>query len=132
VRKFVPPVAIILSAIITPTFDIVNQLMVAIPIIILYEVGLLLAWLAQPGKGRLVIRRIKAVLVGILRRAAVVLVLVPSLLVGVLFVVALCFVFVWDGDLSTGTPSRARTKLDKAYSRLLALIARAAKLSRKD
>ena len=113
VRKFVPPTAIILSAIITPTFDIVNQLLVAIPIIILYEVGLLLAWLAQPGKGRLVIRRIKALLVGILRLAAVVLVLVPSLLVGVIYVIALSFVFVWDGHLSTGTPSRGRARLDR-------------------
>jgi sec-independent protein translocase protein TatC len=132
VRKFVPPVAIIVSAIITPTFDVVNQLLLAGPIIILYEVGLLLAWLAQPGKGRLVIRRIKAVLVGILRRIAVVLVLVPSLLIGVIYVTALSFVFVWDGDLSTGTPSRGRAKLDRAYGRVLAVIARAAKLSRKD
>jgi sec-independent protein translocase protein TatC len=132
VRKFVPPVAIILSAIITPTFDIVNQLMVAIPIIILYEVGLALSWLGQRGKGRLVIRRIKAVLVGILRRIAVVLVLVPSLLIGLLYVTALSFVFVWDGHLSTGTPSRGRAKLDRTYGRLLAVIARVAKLSRKD
>ena len=128
-RKFVPPVAIILSAIITPTFDIVNQLMVAIPIIILYEVGLLLAWLAQPGKGRLVIRRIKALLVGILRRLAVVLILIPSLLVGVLFVVALSFVFVWDGHLSTGTPSRTADRLDGVYMKLLAVIARMARVS---
>jgi sec-independent protein translocase protein TatC len=130
VRKFVPPVAIILSAIITPTFDIVNQLMVAIPIILLYEVGLALSWLAQPGKGRLVIRRIKALLVGILRRLAVVLVLVPSLLVGVIYVTALSFVFVWDGHLSTGTPSRGRARLDRAYGKLLTMIARVAKISR--
>ena len=133
VRKFVPPTAIILSAIITPTFDIVNQLLVAIPIIVLYEVGLLLAWLAQPRKGRLVIHRIKALLVGILRRIAVVLVLVPSLLVGVIYVTALSFVFVWDGHLSTGQePSRAKARLGMTYNRLIAVIARAAKLSRKD
>jgi hypothetical protein len=59
-------------------------------------------------------------------------VLVPSLLIGVIYVTALSFVFVWDGDLSTGTPSRGRAKLDRVYSRLLAMIARAAKLSRKD
>jgi hypothetical protein len=106
--------------------------LVAIPIIVLYEVGLLLAWLAQPRKGRLVIRRIKALLVGILRRAAVVLVLVPSLLVGVIYVIALSFVFVWDGHLSTGTPSRGRARLDRTYGRLIAIIARVAKLSRKD
>ena len=128
VRKFVPPVAIILSAIITPTFDIVNQLMVAIPIIVLYEVGLLLAWLAQPGKGRLVIRRIKAVLVGILRRIAVVLVLVTILAIGLIYVTALCFMFVWDGHLSTDRPSRGKAKLDRAYNRALAVIARVAKV----
>ena len=130
VRKFVPPVSIIVSAIITPTFDIVNQLMVAIPIIVLYEVGLLLAWLAQPGKGRLVIRRLNAAVVGVLRRIAVVLVLVPSLLVGLLYVTVLSFVFVWDGHLSTGTPSRGRAKLDRVYMRLLAMIARVARVSR--
>ena len=129
VRKFVPPVAIILSAIITPTFDVVNQLMVAIPIIVLYEVGLLLAWLAQPGKGRLVIRRIKALLVGILRRIAVVLVLVPSLLIGLLYVVALSFVFLWNGHLSTGAPSKTKARLDRVYERVLALIARIARVS---
>ena len=129
VRKFVPPVAIILSAIITPTFDVVNQLMVAIPIIVLYEVGLLLAWLAQPGKGRLVIRRIKALLVGILRRIAVVLVLVPSLLIGLLYVVALSFVFLWNGHLSTGAPSKTKARLDGVYMKLLALIARMARVS---
>ena len=59
VRKFVPPAAIIISAILTPTMDIVNQLLLAGPIIVLYEVGLMLAWLAQPGKGRLVIRKLR-------------------------------------------------------------------------
>ena len=119
VRKFVPPVAIILSAIITPTFDIVNQLMVAIPIIILYEVGLLLAWLAQPGKGRLVIRRIKALLVGILRRFLVVLLLVPLLLVGLIYEIAKLFVDIWDGHLDT--PSRDRAWVDRAYKRLITM-----------
>ena len=129
VRKFVPPVSIILSAIITPTFDIVNQLMVAIPIIVLYEVGLLLAWLAQPGKGRLVIRKLKELLIGILRRIAVVLILVPSLLIGVLYVAALSFVFLWNGHLSTGAPSKTKARLDRVYERGLALIARMARVS---
>ena len=129
VRKFVPPVSIILSAIITPTFDIVNQLMVAIPIIVLYEVGLLLAWLAQPGKGRLVIRKLKELLIGILRRIAVVLILVPSLLIGVLYVAALSFVFLWNGHLSTGAPSKTKARLDRVYERVLALIARMARVS---
>lgn len=47
-RKFVPFAALILSAIITPTIDILNQMLVALPIVALYEVGLLLAWLAHP------------------------------------------------------------------------------------
>ena len=129
VRKFVPPVALIVSAILTPTMDIVNQLMLAGPIIVLYEVGLSLAWLSQPGKGRLVIRKIKALLIGILRRVAVVLILIPSLLVGVLFVTALSFVFVWDGHLSTGTPSRAADRLDGVYMKVLAVIAKVARVS---
>jgi sec-independent protein translocase protein TatC len=40
--------AFMLGAIITPTFDIVNQTMVAVPIVILYEVGVFFAWLARP------------------------------------------------------------------------------------
>ncbi|MEC9451622.1 MAG: twin-arginine translocase subunit TatC, partial [Chloroflexota bacterium] len=38
-RKWFIVIAFILGAIITPTFDPVNQLIVAIPIIVLYEVG---------------------------------------------------------------------------------------------
>jgi sec-independent protein translocase protein TatC len=129
VRKFVPPAALIISAILTPTMDIVNQLLLAGPIIVLYEVGLALAWLAQPGKGRLVIRKLKEFLVGILRRVAVVLILAPSLLIGLLYVAALSFVFVWDGHLSTGTPSRAADKVEGVYMKLLAVIARMARVS---
>ena len=131
VRKFVPPAAIIISAILTPTMDIVNQLMLAGPIIILYEVGLALSWLAQPGKGRLVLRKLKAFLIGILRRIAVILILAPSLLIGVLYVTTLSFVFVWDGHLSTGQDlSRAKARLDRVYGRLLRMTERVAKISR--
>jgi len=42
-RKWFIIIAFILGAIITPTFDPVNQLIVAIPIILLYEVGLILS-----------------------------------------------------------------------------------------
>ena len=129
VRKFVPPIAIIVSAILTPTMDIVNQLMLAGPIIILYEVGLLLAWLAQPGKGRLVIRVIKAIIIGTLRRLAVILILVPSLTTGLIYVTALCFVFVWDGPLSTDRPSRTKATLDKGYNKIRAIIARIVRVS---
>ena len=131
VRKFVPPAALIVSAILTPTMDIVNQLMLAGPIIVLYEVGLSLAWLTQPGKGRLVIRKIKALLVGILRRIAVILILVPSLLAGVLFVTALSFVFLWDGHLSTRTPSRAADRLDQVYIKVLTVIAKVVRISQR-
>ena len=48
IRRYVPASAFILSALLTPTFDIVNQTLVAVPIIALYEVGLFLSWLARP------------------------------------------------------------------------------------
>jgi sec-independent protein translocase protein TatC len=46
-RKWFIVVAFILGAIITPTFDPVNQFIVALPIILLYEVGLFLSKLAK-------------------------------------------------------------------------------------
>jgi len=42
--------AFILGAIITPTFDPINQSLVAVPIIFLYELGILLSRLARPKK----------------------------------------------------------------------------------
>jgi len=39
--------AFILAAIITPTFDPINQSLVAIPLIVLYEMSIWLAWLVQ-------------------------------------------------------------------------------------
>jgi sec-independent protein translocase protein TatC len=50
-RKYVPVFAFVLSAIITPTMDVINQTMVAVPIILLFEVGLFLAWMARPAQG---------------------------------------------------------------------------------
>ena len=47
-QRYVPGAAFLLSAIITPTFDVVNSTLVAVPIILLYEVGLFLSWLARP------------------------------------------------------------------------------------
>ena len=131
VRKFVPPIAIIVSAILTPTMDIVNQLMLAGPIIILYEFGLLLAWLAQPGKGRLVLRKLREFLIGILRRVAVMLILAPSLLVGMVYVTVLSFVFIWNGHLSTDNPSLTKSKLDKGYNKILRGIARVVRVSQR-
>jgi sec-independent protein translocase protein TatC len=49
-RKGAYLLAFVLGAIITPTFDPVNQTLVAAPIIVLYEIGTLLTWLAARGK----------------------------------------------------------------------------------
>ena len=49
-RRFAVVVAFILGALITPTFDPVNQTLVAVPIILLYELGIWLARLARLGK----------------------------------------------------------------------------------
>jgi len=51
-RKFAVIGAFLLAAIITPTMDPVNQLLVACPIIILYEAGIWLSKLAGRGKKR--------------------------------------------------------------------------------
>jgi len=125
-RKFVPAAAFVLSAIITPTFDVVNQTLVAVPIIVLFEVGLFLAWLARPKKEgqRTMGQVIKALVIGILRRLAVVLAIAPAVVVGAVYVAAQPVVFVWDGHLSTETESRARAWLDSVYWKMLRGIAR--------
>lgn len=46
-RKFAYVCAFIVSAIVTPTIDPINQTIVAIPIILLYEVGILFSKIAQ-------------------------------------------------------------------------------------
>ena len=40
--------AFVVSAIVTPSIDPVTQSLVAGPIIVLYGIGILLAWLVQP------------------------------------------------------------------------------------
>ena len=45
-------IAVILGAVITPTFDPVNQLMVAAPFVVLYEVGIVFSKLAFRAKRR--------------------------------------------------------------------------------
>ena len=52
-RKYVPWAAFILSAILTPTPDVVNMLLVAVPLIVLFEVGVFLSWLARPRQRKL-------------------------------------------------------------------------------
>ena len=62
------------GVIIRRTFDVVNQTMVAVPLIFLFEVGLFLAWLAEPSTegNRLnplrwpLVRNVYAPLVGLL------------------------------------------------------------------
>jgi sec-independent protein translocase protein TatC len=51
-RRFAVVGAFVVSAIVTPTFDPVNQTIVAIPMILLYEIGILLSKLASRGKAR--------------------------------------------------------------------------------
>jgi sec-independent protein translocase protein TatC len=49
-RRYAVVVAFVLAAIITPTIDPINQLLVAIPIIVMYELGI---WLSKiGGRGR--------------------------------------------------------------------------------
>ena len=47
-RRYVPIVASIFSVLITPTVDWVNVTLVTVPIIVLYELGVYLAWLVRP------------------------------------------------------------------------------------
>ena len=42
--------AFIIGAIVTPTFDPINQALVAVPLYGLYEVGIILAWIARRGE----------------------------------------------------------------------------------
>jgi sec-independent protein translocase protein TatC len=49
-RRWALVVAFILGAVITPTFDPVNQTFVAVPIFVLYEVGIWMAKLARLGR----------------------------------------------------------------------------------
>jgi len=48
-RRYALVVAFIVGAMITPTFDPINQAFVAIPIVVLYELGI---WLAKLGYSR--------------------------------------------------------------------------------
>ena len=48
-RRYFWVVAFVLGAIITPTFDPINQTLVAIPIILLYEIGFSLVWIINRG-----------------------------------------------------------------------------------
>ena len=49
-RRYWLVISFVLGAIITPTFDPINQTLVAVPLIVLYEVGVLLSKLATRGR----------------------------------------------------------------------------------
>ena len=49
-RRIAIILAFVLGAMITPTFDPINQTLVAVPIVLLYETGIWLAWLARRGE----------------------------------------------------------------------------------
>ena len=80
-RRYVPAAAFILSALLTPSFDIVNQTLVAIPIILLFEVGLFLSWLARPKEEghRTILQKAKAKAASILRRLLAVFMVPPRM-----------------------------------------------------
>jgi sec-independent protein translocase protein TatC len=127
VNRYVPWIALILGAIITPTMDVINMLLVALPIYLLYRGGLFLSWLASPGNGTIMLRRILALGIFFLRRLVVLLLIgVPVLpVLSLLYALSLLLAFVWNGNLST------ETWVSRAFRRLLAGIARMAKLSRR-
>ena len=130
-RKFVPAMAFVLSALITPTFDVINQTMVAVPIILLFEVGLFLAWLGRPEKGdHRTMRKIRSVIVGLLRRLAVLATLPGVVLLGLMYVIALSGVFVYDGRLFT--QSKGTEWLDGVYRKAMTVLARVAFLTDED
>jgi sec-independent protein translocase protein TatC len=51
-RRYSVILAFVAGAIITPTFDPVNQTLVAVPVIVLYEIGILLARIGERLRGR--------------------------------------------------------------------------------
>jgi sec-independent protein translocase protein TatC len=127
--RYVPWIALVLGAIITPTMDILNMLLVAAPIYLLFRVGLFLSWVASPGNGTIMIRRMLALAIFFLRRLVVLLLIVVPVLpvLSLLYAVLHLFVFLWNGNLSM------ETWVSRAFKRLLAWIARMVKVSqRKD
>lgn len=127
VRKIVPFAALIFGAILTPTMDGLTMLMVAVPIWVLYEVGLALSWIARPReKGERSLTQIaKDTSVGIWRRLFIALVMPPILLLlELVHLVAHYLMAIWDGHLSGDRRSRGRVWLDSKYRWALAVIER--------
>jgi len=127
-RRYVPWVALVLAAIITPTMDIVNMLLVAAPIILLYEIGAMLSWLVMPGNGTIMLGRMKALAIWFLRRLAVLIVAVTILAIRLVYVIALTFVDLIDGHHSADTPSRSKAWVDRVYRWWLRAVERVVRL----
>jgi len=67
-RRYVPVAAFILSAVITPTMDVLNATLMAVPMIVLYEVGLFVSWLANTEEGDyMFVKKISAGIAKVLR-----------------------------------------------------------------
>ena len=81
IRRYVPAAAFVLSALLTPTFDVVNQTLVAVPIVLLFEVGLFLSWLARPKEEgyKTIVQRVKAKAASFLRWLLTVLMAPPRM-----------------------------------------------------
>ena len=68
-RRVTPWAAIALGIILTPGMDPINAGMVAIPIVLLYEMGLFLAWAARPEEGNyLWLRSVRNAITWLLRK----------------------------------------------------------------
>jgi sec-independent protein translocase protein TatC len=52
VQRYVIVVAFLIAAIISPTPDVVNQALLAIPIIVMYEIGVIFVWLQNRARAR--------------------------------------------------------------------------------
>jgi sec-independent protein translocase protein TatC len=71
-RKFFIPTAIFFGTLLSPGADLVNALLLIVPMILLYEVGLFVAWLADPTQGDyLFIKAIWGRIFWVLRRPVV-------------------------------------------------------------
>ncbi len=60
-RKYAVVIIFIIAAVITPTQDIINMLIFAVPMLVLYEAGILASWIIEKRRGhekRINIRRI--------------------------------------------------------------------------
>jgi len=72
-RKYVPLAAFILAAIITPTMDVLNATFLAVPMIVLYEIGLFVSWMAWPEEGDyMFVKKIRSLVARALRRVRII------------------------------------------------------------